>query len=447
MMTSPPSRLSLRANFSWTFVGNVVNAACWFAMTIVLAKLGSPAHVGQFALGLAVTAPIFMFCTLRLRDVQAIDAKQEYRFGDYLAVRIVTTVLAIIVTLGIVLVSGYERETMLVILATGLSKSVESLSDATYGLFMQHERLDRIAKSKMMKGVLALLGLSLGFALTGSVFVGVLGVMSARVAILVTYDLRNAILSLNHTSKLGDNILPKSLLRPHWDFTILKKLIWLALPLGFVQMLISLNVNIPNFFIEGHLGAHYLGLFAAVAAFQKTAPTVVAALGHSASPRLAKYYAANDARAYRKLTSKLIGLGAALGIAGVLVSVVFGRQILTLFYGPEYALPTLFGLVMFSAGMNYVATMLLYAVTSAKYFKIQLPINILSFGTTTASCFWLIPLAGLNGAAIALILGNVVRVVGSMIAVMHAQRALDRRTSMADFCGLGGDFRMQASGS
>ena len=63
-------------------------------MTIVLAKLGSPEQVGQFALGLAIAAPVFMFATLRLRDVQATDAKQEYQFGDYFALRLTTTVIA-----------------------------------------------------------------------------------------------------------------------------------------------------------------------------------------------------------------------------------------------------------------------------------------------------------------------------------------------------------------
>jgi O-antigen/teichoic acid export membrane protein len=102
------SGLTLRANFSWTFVGNAVNAGSWFAMTIVLAKLGSPEHVGQFALGLAIAAPVFMFATLRLRDVQATDAKQEYVFGDYFALRIITTVLALLAVVVIVSVSGFQ---------------------------------------------------------------------------------------------------------------------------------------------------------------------------------------------------------------------------------------------------------------------------------------------------------------------------------------------------
>ena len=75
--------LSLRKNFSWTFAGNVVYALSQWGMLTVLAKLGSPEMVGRFALGLSITAPIVMFTNLQLRQIQATDARGEYRFGDY----------------------------------------------------------------------------------------------------------------------------------------------------------------------------------------------------------------------------------------------------------------------------------------------------------------------------------------------------------------------------
>ena len=435
MNTSVPnfsSGLTLRANFSWTFVGNVINAGSWFAMTIVLAKLGSPEKVGQFALALATTAPVFMFATLRLRDVQATDSKQEYLFGDYFALRLITTALALLVVVGIVSVSGFQWELALIILATGVSKAIEAISDAFYGLFMQQERLDRIAKSMMIKGPLSLIGLGIGFYLTGSVFWGVVGLAMARAVIMLGYDLRNATLSLNPSSKLIGNIIPKELPRPRWNATTLTRLAWLALPLGFVTMLISFNSNIPRYFIEGHLGAYYLGIFAAIAAFQKAAPTVVQALGRSASPRLAKYYAANNARAFRKLMFRLVGIGVLLGGAGVLVALVAGRHILTLFYGAEYALPGLFGLVMLAAGIDYIATMLLFGVTSARYFRVQLPLQILTTGAVALASFLLIPSAGLQGAAVALIIGNLIRAGSSLIAALHAQRALHRHSTTSE---------------
>lgn len=426
------SGLTLRANFTWTFVGNAVNAAAWWAMTIVLAQLGSPEHVGQFALGLAMTAPIFMFATLRLRDVQATDIKQDFTFGDYFAMRLSTTALALLAVTGIVIVSGYEMELALVILATAASKAIEAISDAMYGLFMQQERLDRIAKSMMIKGPLSLLGLGLGFYLTGSVFWGVVGLAMARALIMLGYDVRNATLSLSQSSTSTHRFISKDFPRPRWNAGSLARLAWLTLPLGFVTMLISFNANIPRYFIEGHLGVHQLGIFAAITALQKAAPTVVQALGRSASPRLAKYYAANNARAFRKLTLRLVATGALLGGAGVLIALVAGRPILTLLYGPEYALPGLFALVMVDAGLDYISTMLLFAVTSARYLRIQLPLHLLTTGVVALACYLLVPSAGLQGAAMAAIIAELVRLMGSLAAVWHAQRTLARDTIMPE---------------
>jgi hypothetical protein len=55
-LAAPTGGLSLRKNFSWTFVGNVVYAACQWGILVALAKLGTPEMVGQFTLGLAVAA-------------------------------------------------------------------------------------------------------------------------------------------------------------------------------------------------------------------------------------------------------------------------------------------------------------------------------------------------------------------------------------------------------
>jgi O-antigen/teichoic acid export membrane protein len=411
--------LTLRANFSWTFVGNIINAASWFTMTIVLARLGTPEDVGKFALGLATTAPIFMFATLRLRDVQATDARQEFLFEDYFALRLTTTIVALVIIGAIVIISGFALEMSLIILATGVSKAIEAISDAFYGLFMQRERLDRIAKSLMIKGPLSLLGLSIGFFLTGSVFWAVVGLVIARAFIMVSFDIRNVRLSLNQPAKQVGKVLAKNFPRPRFDTKTLTKLFWLALPLGFVTMLISFNLNIPRYFIEGYIGTYQLGIFAAIAAFQKAAPTVVQALGRSAAPRLAKYYAAKNFFAYRKLASKLTGIGVLLGSLGVLVAFVAGRQILTIFYGPEYAMPELFTLLMIAAGFDYIATMLLFVITSARYFRIQLPLHILTTSALAIACFILIPSYGLAGAATALIICYFIRMGSSLVAASY----------------------------
>jgi O-antigen/teichoic acid export membrane protein len=117
--------LSLRRNFSWTFIGNTVYAAAQWGMLVVLARLSSADVVGQFRLALGLTAPIILFTNLQLRGVQATDAKEQYTPQMYLALRIVMTLLGLA---GILLVAltGYadRQELILVICWWGWQKAL-----------------------------------------------------------------------------------------------------------------------------------------------------------------------------------------------------------------------------------------------------------------------------------------------------------------------------------
>ena len=201
-------------------------------------------------------------------------------------------------------------------------------------------------------------------------------------------------------------------------------------------MLISFNLNIPRYLIEWHLGAYELGIFAAVAAFQKSGPTVVQALGRSASPRLAKYYAAHNVTAFTRLSTKIVGVGGALGCVAVFVAVVAGRSILLLLYGPEYVLPGLFTMVMVAAAVDYVGTMLMFVITSARYYRVQLPMQLMSTAAVALACVWLVPRWGLLGAGAALVIGNSVRTFGFLAAAVHARHALNAKATCAELPAL-----------
>src|SRR5260370_42298547 len=125
-------------------------------MEDVLAKLGTPQLVGEFALALAITAPIVIGAGLSLRSVQVTDAASEYPFGDYLLVRLLTTAAAGGVIVGIVWFSDYGWHTAAIIFGVGLAKSFESVRDIFYGLLQQPWKKDTIAFSMMIKCPLCL---------------------------------------------------------------------------------------------------------------------------------------------------------------------------------------------------------------------------------------------------------------------------------------------------
>lgn len=399
-----PRPLSLKKNFAWTFLGNVIYGACQWGILVFLAKIGSPEMVGQFALGLAVCIPVLMFTNLNLRNVQATDVKGEFLFGQYLGLRLLTTGLAVLAISGITLASGYSRETKLVILAVGVAKALESVIDALYGLLQQHERMNRIASSMIIRSLLYLLGLGLGVYLTGNILWGMAGFAAAGALTLVFCDFRHGAQVINDSSpQAAPKLSLAEAMRPRWEMSAVKKLIRLSLPLGLSMMLMSLTHNIPRYFIEHYLGVRELGIFAAITQLMVAGNTVVAALGSSASPRLARYFALGEHQNFRGLVLKLVGIGVFLGVAGFLVTWVAGYQILAIFYRPEYARNAdVFQQVMLAAGLFYIGSFLGYAVTATRAFDSFVIPYLCGTLISLAAAWLLIPAFGLIGAAYAL---------------------------------------------
>src|SRR5215831_17093054 len=98
---------SLRADFSWMFIGNAVYAGGQFATLMLLAKLLRPELVGQYALGLAVVYPVMMFTNLQLRAVLTSDIQRQTPFGYYIGLRLLTTSLALPIIFAISQMLGY----------------------------------------------------------------------------------------------------------------------------------------------------------------------------------------------------------------------------------------------------------------------------------------------------------------------------------------------------
>src|SRR5262249_39828316 len=191
------------------------------------------------------------------------------------------------------------------ILVVALGKAFDVLADVFFGRYQQLEEMDRIARALIANGVLSLAALAAGIYLTGSIVSGAAGWALAQGLILVAYNFRSACRFCRDDGPRPSRGRPPARLAA---------LAWLTLPLCFAALLLSLNANVPRYFIEGYLGERELGLFAAMAFLLLPGTSIlVAALGQAASPRLARQYAAGDARAFLALLLRLLAVGAPAG--------------------------------------------------------------------------------------------------------------------------------------
>ena len=385
--------LGLRLNFAWTFAGNIVYGASQWFVLIELAKLGSPELVGRFSFGLAVTAPLFIFTNLQLRSIQATDVHGEYEFGDYLGLRLLGNLVALLGVAIVVGVTGFTLETTGVVLAIAAAKAFEAVSDIIYGLMQHRERMDRVAISLMFKGLVSVIAVGATMIAARSAAWAALAMAVGWLVVLIVYDLPNAWAMLSSRRKTGLSI------RPRWSGKLLLKLTVFSAPLGLSMLLTTVNLNVPRYFIEGYLGPRQLGIFTAMAYIVVAGTTVVTALGQAATPKMAEYYGTGQRAAFQLLLSKLVAVGAAIGLVTVVASLWFGRQLLTVMYRPEYASRNdVFVWLMAAGGVGYIASFLGYGVTATRAFRRFVVPSLFSTALAIASGF-LIPRFGLTGAA------------------------------------------------
>lgn len=396
---------SIRRNFSWILAGNLVYAGSQAGMLVVLSKLGSPEMVGQFALGLAVCAPLFLFSNLQLSAIQATDARRQFAFADYLGLRMAATLLALLVALSTTMVAGYTLHTTLVVLAIAATKAVEALSDVYYGMRQQMEQMHRVAISLILRGIGSLVAVGAGVLLTGNVFWGTILMGSWWLLVLLCFDARVDRSSVSPAPSPARGEMDISLWRPRWNVATVRALLALSLPLGLVSAVDSLNSNIPRYFIQHHSGEGALGFFSALAYLMVAGATVVNALAHSSRPRLARLFI-EDRSAFVRLTCKLLFVGLAAGAVGVVLALVGGKPLLSLLYTPEYAAySSEFAWIMVAAMLWYAAGMAGTAITAARRFHVQMPVYVVSALITGLSSWFMVPRLGVEGAALALTSG------------------------------------------
>jgi O-antigen/teichoic acid export membrane protein len=388
-------------------------------MLMVIAKLTSPELVGEFVLGLAITAPIIMFANLQLRLLQATDAGGKFEFQDYLGLRVITLGLAIIVIFAVVLIGDYRQTTAYVIVWVGFSKIIDALSDIAYGLFQRYERMDRMALSQIIRGVSALAGLSIGIYVTRDLLVGVYGLITGWLVGLVIFDIPNVKKILKAQMDVMEP--EKALFRPHWKLSNLKGIFLLGLPLGVVTLLRSLNANIPRYFIEHHQGLYELGIFGGLVYILTAERRLTQALGQTVSPRLSQYFQSDDLPNFRRLLLGLMAITSCIGLVVLLGTLILGEQILTLLYSSEYArYENLFILLALAAIFDQSIVILGYGLTAARNLIVQVPLDVFNLITLLIGCSLLIPKYGLTGATFALLISKAFGFVTSSIVILRS---------------------------
>lgn len=425
---------TLRTNFVWNAAGSGIFSLCQWGILVVFAKLGSAALVGQLVYGFALTVPLFVIAGLQLRSIQATDADNRHTLGQYLGLRGLTTVAAVIVAVFaaiVVWVAG--NQSALIILLWALSKAVDSGSDALYGFFQQSERMDYVGFSLILRGVLAVASVAVLFRTSHSAPLALAGLVVGWSAVFILFDIPVARMLLRQLARSAytSGTIAETL-RPVLDRRQLTPLCLEAAPLGVVAFLLTIQVQIPRYVVAGLLHTRELGLFSAAAYLTFVGTTLVNALGAPACVRLAQYHVAGARSSFRQLMTKLLLVASALGVAGIIVSACAGGRLLALVYTHEYSrMAGVLTMLCAGSALSYVASFLGYGMTALQRYRIQVPIFLGVVLITLLSCYWLTGRYGLMGTAAGMLVGNLGQLLMSAAVVWRTTRRDSKHTAAA----------------
>ncbi|PTL81102.1 lipopolysaccharide biosynthesis protein [Vitiosangium sp. GDMCC 1.1324] len=412
---------SVGGNFAWTLTAGLVYALAQWGVMVACARLGTMELLGEFALGLAITAPVMLLARMNLRTLQATDARSAYGFEHYLGLMVLNVLGGVLLCCAIALVAGYSARASLVIALLALAKGFEAISEVFYGALQKAERMGLIARSLIVKSVLSVVFVALALQLTGSVVAAAAALGLAWAVVLFLFDAHA------YRREFGGGSPWSRLWRTPWsdEGVRLKSLLGLSYALGITALLGSLRPNVPRYLLEANFGQEELGMYAALAYFTALGGRVVHALGQAVSPRLGRYHAAGDQRRYGRMLLGFAGGAALVGVCAIAGAALFGRWALTLFYGAAYARNLeLFVWLMAAAALEYVCVSLQTGLTAARELKAQALMLTASVVVVVLGSAWWVPSMGPIGAAWALALGWFVELAASAWLSVRAWRRL-----------------------
>ena len=405
---------SLRRNFVWVFSGSVVLALTQLAMQIALTKLAATqqlgaARVGEWTLATSITGPLFVFFLLKLRAIQASDARNEHGWPAYAAVRLLGMIAALATTVVVIAV-GYRDRTAPIILGVALMKVFEGGSELVYGRLQHGDHVDRIARSQIGRG---LSGIVVGIALlvtTDSLGAVALG----TAAIYAAWMMVDLIAARRHNG----------ITAPSRDRDAIVRLLRQAAPLGLAGAIGSLQANVPRYFLEATATRAELGVFGAMQHYLVLGGLIINAIAHAALARMSRHAAAGEWQAFARTLRLLVMLGTGLGVAAIAVAYLLGEPLLRLIYNDAFAAHH--EVLVWLAATSALLWMYMFfgtALDAMRRYGIQPYIHGSSTAVIALASWLLVPRWGLMGAAWAMLIGFAVECVMFIVAVALPLRA------------------------
>ena len=242
------SNLKVKNSIIYNTVGTFFYFFCQWAITVLVVKIGGYSNSGILSITISMTNIFYMISMYGVRSFQVSDIKNEYKDGDYLFVRLITSAVSLIFFCLTLLFLKYESKIQLCMIVYFFFKLGESITDLNFGFFQRYNFYRYIGISYILKGLATLLVFSITLYFSQNLLLTLLLETLILWFFIIIYDFRKIKNKLNLKMK-KDKILQ-------------------LLKICFSLMLYTLILPYLNFItryqVEKFFGTEELGYYSAI---------------------------------------------------------------------------------------------------------------------------------------------------------------------------------------
>lgn len=234
--------------FLWNMLGSLANAFSSMILLIIVNRVTNAYNGGLFSLGFSTAQMMTTVGTLEVRNYQATDIKETFKFNDYYSFRICTCLLMMICSIGYVFANGYTLDKLLVTLLLCLYKMIEAYSDVFEGLFQQKDRIDLSGKTMCYRVCLSTVIFILSIVITKSLLSSITLMFLSSLVFAILYNRK-----LTTENWFSYNLT--------FNFKIWKEILIQCLPLAIGAFIILYMGNAPKYAVDSLLGEEIQNIF------------------------------------------------------------------------------------------------------------------------------------------------------------------------------------------
>ncbi len=241
----PPE--SQKKNFLFNMIGSLTNAIVSLTLMIVVSYVTNSAVAGIFSVAFSTSQMMYTVCVFEMRNIQVTDAKREFSFEHISMFRIMTIVAMWLFFAVFVIVKGFDKETVLVMIAITMYMTAAAMSDLFQGNLHRNGYLSIAGQSLACQVALMAIAFSLTLIITKKLLFAAIAM-----PIIVT------IWIFVHDVPFNNNF---NKFRPQFKFDAQMKMFLCAAPLFLSSFLHQYIFNSPKYAIQDILSktdqAHY----------------------------------------------------------------------------------------------------------------------------------------------------------------------------------------------